>query len=151
MVFRVTLSGFSEYVDRISSIRPKLDVLAEWRFLDGEDEEISPSNPPGRKGLRLRSSMVNGKTVGQIMKLAKRVAIDYAVEPFADLYLEAYTQAPKAYDYPYTVELDDCVDAPAEAPFTGKCRRVAVQKERQDYQFGRYQSGLYASYIKISA
>src|SRR5882672_2080563 len=51
------------------------------------------------------------------------------------IYLTFFTKAPKAYDYSYTLHLEQC----------GDCRIVAIPPDYAQYQRDRYSSGLHIS------
>ena len=53
-----------------------------------------------------------------------------------------FTNAPQAYDYPYTKELSSGICEYG----MGTVRIVSIPAERRDYQFGRYSSGLWIYY-----
>jgi hypothetical protein len=65
-------------------------------------------------------------------------------------YVRRYTTAPVAYDYGYTRELDPeaghfLVSAGDPKPI----RLVEIEEGREDYQGGRYGSGLYACWTPL--
>ena len=70
-------------------------------------------------------------------ELAEKLYVDYLCK----VYL---TNAPRDYDYDYTVELEINCQSPI-IPSAKGWRKVAILKSHADYQTARYASGLYVA------
>lgn len=129
MVYRVSIPNFDHFLDELSDkVRDGIAGLADWNFRDTESG-----------ALELVSGPMNKIALDAITGLLVPLKVQYSVEDLSDQYIHVATTAPLVYDYPYNIDLGFTT----EGQFGGKPERhVAVQKERQEYQFGRYSSGL---------
>jgi hypothetical protein len=134
MVFKVTIPNFMHFGDEtLRKLRDQLHEVAKW---DWDRDE--------NRALMLISEKLNPEKFERVKRVLEDAEVGYKVEDLSKQYLLVFTNAPEAYDYPYTVPLAGFAKPPEGIDLGGKeARMVAVQKERSDYQFGRYSSGLY--------
>jgi hypothetical protein len=137
MIYRVTIPNFINFNDDlIRRLSGPLTEVAKWSTRQTESGAV--------EGF---SELVNKDKLDQLTAVLVREGVQYAVEDHGDEYLHVKTTAPEAYDYPYTIQLVNSDKAEIDQ-WSGKpIRHVAVQKERKEYQFGRYSSGLYGAEI----
>ncbi len=129
MIYQLTIPNFGNLKDDlIEKVRDSVEGICQWGY------GRSPTN-----ALELVSEKVNKSTLDKITEALIQNEVQYTVEDLGGEYLHVVTSAPAAYDYPYTISLFDST-VPNE--FGKLERHVAVQKERKEYQFGRYSSGL---------
>lgn len=127
MIYRVLVKHFDEYDDEVVyAVNELLFDICVWHYEPQENE--------------FTSDHVSAPVLAKIEPILKSHGIEYELVDESEDYLHVVTSAPQAYDYPYTLSLgQEGLDARGKVE-----RHVAVQKERQDFQFGRYQSGFCA-------
>lgn len=135
MVYQVSIPNFLSFShDLTRRLSDTLRPLSQWVFVqDGETD-------------KLVSERVGPPKFTAIVKLLAESGVQFEVKYLGDEYVQVATTAPESYDYPYTIPvLDQGLQVGSLSPeFAGKpYRLVMVQKERQDFQLGRYLSGLH--------
>ena len=131
MIYRMTVPNFLNFNDDLTrKLRDELTGIAKWDLRRTETG-----------ALELVSDRLTTNQRDRITTILMGEQVQYAVEDLSDQYLLVATTAPEAYDYPYTMPLSGFSEEKDE--FGRRERQVAVQKERKDYQFGRYSSGLH--------
>jgi hypothetical protein len=130
VIYQVTIPNFANLRDEfIEKVRDTASAICKWNY------GRSPTHV-----LELVSERINKLDLDKITEALVRAEIQYTVEDFEAEYLHVATRAPESYDYAGT-----CISLgfSLEGEF-GPERHVAVRKDRQEYQFGRYASGLHA-------
>jgi hypothetical protein len=131
VIYRMTVPNFLNFNDDLTrKLRDELTGIAKWDL-----------NRTSTGVLELMSERLTAEQRDLLAGILVRAEVQFSVEDLSDQYLLVATTAPETYDYPYTMPLGGFAEEKDE--FGRRERHVAVQKERKDYQFGRYSSGLH--------
>lgn len=140
MIYQVTIPNFENLRDElVEQLHSALDLSqygqkgCHWRW-------GRAANNGSTEATDLISTPLTRTQLDQVVEVLNKARVGWTSQDISAQYLHVVTTAPVEYDYDYTIPLG----------FTTKTelgkdeRHVAVQKERQDYQLGRYSSGLHA-------